>query len=84
MRTRFAVAVLAGVGALLFASTASAVPLYHELYRPQFHFTPARNWMNARSSVALLTTSGTGHAEARTGNVACLADRAIRDCRRGR
>jgi fructan beta-fructosidase len=20
--------------------------LYHELYRPQFHFTPARNWMN--------------------------------------
>ena len=23
-----------------------AAALYHELYRPQFHFTPARNWMN--------------------------------------
>src|SRR6476660_20598 len=43
------VAVLA-VG-LAFAPSAEgqtgAVPaLYHELYRPQFHFTPARNWMN--------------------------------------
>lgn len=43
---RLAVAVLAAVGAPLFASTAGAVPLYHEIYRPQFHFTPARNWMN--------------------------------------
>jgi len=24
----------------------SAEPLYHELHRPQFHFTPARHWMN--------------------------------------
>ena len=23
-----------------------AAALYHELYRPQFHFTPAQNWMN--------------------------------------
>jgi levanase len=31
------------------APTASAqgpAPLYHELYRPQFHFTPKQNWMN--------------------------------------
>ncbi len=26
--------------------TSAAPALYHELYRPQFHFTPARNWMN--------------------------------------
>lgn len=26
--------------------TGPAPALYHELYRPQFHFTPARNWMN--------------------------------------
>ena len=26
--------------------TSPAPALYHELYRPQFHFTPARNWMN--------------------------------------
>ena len=35
---------------LLLASSASAdsssTTLYHELYRPQFHFTPAQNWMN--------------------------------------
>lgn len=34
---------------LLLASliaSAQAPPLYSELHRPQFHFTPARNWMN--------------------------------------
>ena len=35
---------------LLLASSASAdsssTTLYHELYRPQFHYTPAQNWMN--------------------------------------
>ncbi len=40
-------------GALLLPATASAAgaasadgAAYHELYRPQFHFTPAQNWMN--------------------------------------
>ncbi|MEH0551175.1 GH32 C-terminal domain-containing protein [Streptomyces sp. B21-101] len=40
-----ALAVLSGLG-LVAASPATAVPLYHEQYRPQFHFTPAQNWMN--------------------------------------
>ncbi|MFF6802779.1 GH32 C-terminal domain-containing protein [Streptomyces sp. NPDC012616] len=40
-----AVAVLSGLG-LVAASPAVADTLYHEPYRPQFHFTPAQNWMN--------------------------------------
>lgn len=30
----------------LAATPATADALYHETYRPQFHFTPAENWMN--------------------------------------
>ncbi|MEH0544985.1 GH32 C-terminal domain-containing protein [Streptomyces sp. B21-105] len=40
-----ALAVLSGLG-MVAASPASADPLYQERYRPQFHFTPAQNWMN--------------------------------------
>ncbi|MCX4885123.1 glycoside hydrolase family 32 protein [Streptomyces sp. NBC_00847] len=40
-----ALAVLSGLG-LVAASPAMADTLYHEQYRPQFHFTPAQNWMN--------------------------------------
>lgn len=40
-----ATAVLSGLG-LVVASPAAADTLYHEQYRPQFHFTPAQNWMN--------------------------------------
>ncbi|WNM33685.1 GH32 C-terminal domain-containing protein [Streptomyces sp. Li-HN-5-11] len=40
-----ALAVLSGLG-LVAASPATAATLYHEQYRPQFHFTPAQNWMN--------------------------------------
>lgn len=41
-----ALAVLSGLG-LVAASPATAdTGLYHEQYRPQFHFTPDRNWMN--------------------------------------
>jgi levanase len=40
-----ALAVLSGLG-LVAASPATADTLYHEQYRPQFHFTPAQNWMN--------------------------------------
>lgn len=32
--------------ALLAATAASAEPLYKETYRPQFHFTPPKNWIN--------------------------------------
>lgn len=32
--------------ALIIAPSASADTLYHEQYRPQFHFSPAENWMN--------------------------------------
>lgn len=36
-----------GLSLAATATTASAAPApYHELYRPQFHFTPAQNWMN--------------------------------------
>ena len=38
-------AVLAAL-ALITAPAASAGALYHEQYRPQFHFSPAENWMN--------------------------------------
>jgi fructan beta-fructosidase len=44
-RLMAALAVLSGLG-LVAASPAMADSLYHEQYRPQFHFTPARNWMN--------------------------------------
>lgn len=37
-------AVLLLAGALL--SSATAADLYHEPWRPQYHFTPAKNWMN--------------------------------------
>ncbi|WP_416984421.1 GH32 C-terminal domain-containing protein [Streptomyces sp. T028] len=40
-----ALAVLSGLG-LVAASPATADTLYHEQYRPQFHFTPAQNWLN--------------------------------------
>ena len=33
-------------GLTLLGTPASADTLYHEAYRPQFHFTPAQNWMN--------------------------------------
>jgi fructan beta-fructosidase len=38
----------AGVGATATAAEAApgAPTAYQELYRPQFHFTPAQNWMN--------------------------------------
>ena len=38
--------VLGLVGAGLAPSTAGAASLYHEQYRPQFHFSPATDWMN--------------------------------------
>jgi levanase len=38
-------ALLSGLG-LVAASPATADTLHHEKYRPQFHFTPALNWMN--------------------------------------
>ena len=38
-----AVAVLAGGAGSAAAATSSS---YQELFRPQFHFTPAKNWMN--------------------------------------
>ncbi|MBR7830506.1 GH32 C-terminal domain-containing protein [Actinospica sp. MGRD01-02] len=38
-------AVLAAL-AVTSAPSASASALYHEQYRPQFHFSPAENWMN--------------------------------------
>jgi fructan beta-fructosidase len=44
-RLMAALAVLSGLG-LVAASPAMADSLYHEQYRPQFHFTPDRNWMN--------------------------------------
>ncbi|RAG84030.1 glycoside hydrolase family 32 protein [Streptacidiphilus pinicola] len=41
-----ATAVLTGL-ALISASPATAdTALYHEQYRPQFHFSPTQNWMN--------------------------------------
>ena len=38
--------VLTGFAALILAGCILAAELYHEPYRPQYHFTPARNWMN--------------------------------------
>ncbi|MFJ8363489.1 GH32 C-terminal domain-containing protein [Streptomyces sp. NPDC093984] len=40
-----ALSVLSGLS-LFAASPAAADTLYHEQFRPQFHFTPAQNWMN--------------------------------------
>jgi fructan beta-fructosidase len=43
------VAVLLALAAAIGAAGAAAqtsAPSYRELYRPQFHFTPAQNWMN--------------------------------------
>ena len=43
------VAVLLALAAAIGAAGAAAqtsAPSYRELYRPQFHFTPAKNWMN--------------------------------------
>ena len=37
--------VLSGPG-LDLAMPATGDTLYHERYRPQFHCTPAQNWMN--------------------------------------
>ena len=39
---------LSVIGALLglAAPAAAQEPAYSEAYRPQFHFTPAQNWMN--------------------------------------
>jgi beta-fructofuranosidase/levanase len=35
-----------GLAAPGLAATPATTTLYRELYRPQFHFTPAQNWMN--------------------------------------
>lgn len=40
-----ATAALCGL-TLLGSSSAGADTVYHETYRPQFHYTPAENWMN--------------------------------------
>ena len=42
------VLLLAGLAHAWWAAgtVADDTPTYHEPYRPQFHFTPARNWMN--------------------------------------
>jgi len=37
---------LAGLILVMIAFTASGAELYREAWRPQFHFTPERNWMN--------------------------------------
>ncbi|MCX4428411.1 glycoside hydrolase family 32 protein [Streptomyces mirabilis] len=41
-----ALAVLSGLGLVAASSAVADTSLYHEQYRPQFHFTPAQNWMN--------------------------------------
>lgn len=38
--------IAAGVVALACGLARAAEPVYHERYRPQFHFTPQRGWMN--------------------------------------
>jgi levanase len=43
---RCAMLLIAMLATLSFPSSASAAGAYQELYRPQFHFTPAKNWMN--------------------------------------
>ncbi len=34
------------VGCLMISASMSAQTLYHEVYRPQIHFSPQANWMN--------------------------------------
>ena len=51
LRARRLLAACAGlllglVGAGLAPNAASAASLYHEQYRPQYHFSPATDWMN--------------------------------------
>jgi beta-fructofuranosidase/levanase len=52
VRLRRRVAVLTAVAATALLASAGAAPaqgpapLYRELHRPQFHFTPAQNWQN--------------------------------------
>ncbi len=40
------VGLLAVLGLVVAPAASSDPTLYHETYRPQFHFSPARNWMN--------------------------------------
>lgn len=42
---RFAIPIALALG-FLCGGTVHAADLYRELWRPQFHFTPAKNWMN--------------------------------------
>src|SRR4026208_2343841 len=44
-------AIVLGVAASSFAAE---LPLYHEPFRPQFHFTPERNWMNDPNGLVYL------------------------------
>jgi fructan beta-fructosidase len=49
LRRRAAVALVASAAALTCGVANASPPSsasYQELYRPQFHFTPAKNWMN--------------------------------------
>ncbi|HET9171398.1 MAG TPA: GH32 C-terminal domain-containing protein [Actinospica sp.] len=46
MKKRTLASVLGVAIALLMPGGASAASLYHEQYRPQYHFSPAENWMN--------------------------------------
>ncbi|WEH12515.1 GH32 C-terminal domain-containing protein [Streptomyces sp. VNUA24] len=48
LRTTAAAAAVCALSAALLAPQASAAdaPPYSETYRPQFHFTPEKNWMN--------------------------------------
>ncbi|MEU5282256.1 GH32 C-terminal domain-containing protein [Streptomyces asoensis] len=48
VRTAAAAAAVCALSAALLAPRAAAAdtPLYSETYRPQFHFTPEKNWMN--------------------------------------
>src|SRR3954464_6654233 len=39
-------ALLCGPAVAVAAASPSGGASYQELYRPQFHFTPAKNWMN--------------------------------------
>jgi len=48
-RFRVLATVILAVATLIASTTALAAPpeaTYHEPYRPQYHFTPAKNWMN--------------------------------------
>jgi fructan beta-fructosidase len=43
---RFVAGVVAALAVAVCAPPASAGDMYQEQFRPQFHFTPAQNWMN--------------------------------------